>query len=132
MTPAHTFAAWLGPAMRRANLDIDTQQGGGRVALANACQVSRSTVSRWLEGQSMPSPEYFEAIAEALNVPVVDMLVGASIISASSLRELQQPDSPANAPSVEEVAAEWGILPEDRELFFAVAEQLRKRARPTA
>jgi len=130
MTPSQQFAAWLGPAMRRADLDIDKQQGGGRVTLANACGVSRSTVSRWLEGQSMPSPEYFEAIAAALNVPVVDMLVGAGIISADSLNKLQRPGAPTGTPSVEEVAAEWGILPEDRELFFAVAEQLRKRARP--
>lgn len=130
MTPAQKFAAWLGPAMRRAGLDIDRQQGGGRAKLADACGVSRSTVGRWLDGQTIPSPEYFEAIATTLNTPVTDMLVGAGILSAESLKQIKGPQ-PAQPPSVEEVAADWGIRPEDRELFFTVAEQLRKRAAPT-
>lgn len=129
MTPAQKFAAWLGPAMRRAGLDIDRQQGGGRAKLADACGVSRSTVGRWLDGQTIPSPEYFELIAATLNTPVTDLLVGAGIISAGSLKQVKGPLA-APPPSPEEVAAEWRLRPEDRELFFGVAEQLRKRAMP--
>lgn len=130
MTPAQKFAAWLGPAMRRAGLDIDRQQGGGRAKLADACGVSRSTVGRWLDGQTTPGPEHFEAIARTLDTPVTDLLVGTGIISAESLAPLGSPP-PDQPPSIEEVAAKWQIRPEDREFFFSVAEQFRKRATPT-
>lgn len=124
MTPAQKFAAWLGPAMRRAGLDIDTQQGGGRLALANALDVSRSTVSRWLEGTSMPSPEYYEPLAKALDVRATDMLVGAGIISPMDLGHAAPQEL-----TVEEIAARWEISPEDLPILTSVVDELRKRSR---
>jgi transcriptional regulator with XRE-family HTH domain len=113
--------------MRRADLDIDKQQGGGRAALAAACGVSRSTVGRWLDGQSSPNPEHFEVIAAALGIPVIQLLVGAGIIST-------YPSSPPNLVeeqpiTPEEAATRLGILPDDRELFLTFVDQLQKRAR---
>jgi transcriptional regulator with XRE-family HTH domain len=127
MTPAERFAAWLGPAMRRADLDIDKPQGGGRVALATALNVSRSTVGRWLDGKAVPSPEYFEPIAEALGIPVVDLLIGAGIVSPESLDLMKNPPSPV--PTAEEAAIALGINPDDQELFLSFVEQLQRRAK---
>ncbi|MEU8920343.1 helix-turn-helix transcriptional regulator [Kitasatospora sp. NPDC048545] len=124
-TPAQRFASWLKPAMRRAGMDVDKQQGGGRAALADACQVSRSTVGRWLDGQSIPGSEHFEAIAAALGVPVMDLLLGTGIISAESL---QTPQSATRHFSPEEAAEELGIRADDREFFLTFVEQLQKRA----
>jgi transcriptional regulator with XRE-family HTH domain len=123
MTPAERFAAWLGPAMRRAGLDIDKPQGGGRAVLATACNVSRSTVTRWLEGRSMPGPDQFQPIAEALNVPVIEMLIGSGVIAPESVGEPR-----TTYPTPEEAAEELGISPDDRELFVGFVRQLQKRA----
>lgn len=112
--------------MRKAGLDIDKQQGGGRVTLAKACDVSRSTVTRWLEGRSMPGPEHFETIAEAVGVPVVELLTGAGIVSAESLDLVK--NRPATLPTPEEAAVALGIRPDDRELFLNFVSQLQKRA----
>jgi transcriptional regulator with XRE-family HTH domain len=128
MTAAEQFAAWLAAAMRRADLDIDKPQGGGRAALAAACDVSRSTVSRWLDGKAIPSPEYFQPIADAVGVSVAELLIGAGIIPADSLGQLKQP---RQVYSPEEAAVALGISPDDQELFSNFVQQLQKRARRT-
>jgi transcriptional regulator with XRE-family HTH domain len=127
MTLAQQFADWLADAMRRAQLDIDRQQGGGRVALANKLGVSRSTVSRWLDGKALPSPEYFQPIADAVGVPVAELLIGAGIVSAESLNLGRNDTVAMKRP--EEVADDWELLPKDRPLFFVMARELMKRAR---
>ena len=92
MTKHEKYAAWLAGAMRAAGLDIDRQRGGGRKALAIAIGVAPSTVGRWLDGLSSPSPELFEPIADAVGVDVGVMLVESGIISAESLPQLARPD----------------------------------------
>jgi len=92
MTITEQYAAWLASAMRTAKLDIDSQRGGGRMALAKAVGVSPSTVARWLDAKSTPSPEYFEPIADAVGVEVGVMLVESGIISAESLPQTGRSD----------------------------------------
>jgi hypothetical protein len=109
--------------MRRAGLDIDKPQGGGRAVLATACNVSRSTVTRWLDGRSMPGPDQLEIIAKALGIPVMDLLVGAGIVSAESMG---MPST--GVLTVEEAAAALGIAQDDMEFFTGFVAQLQKRA----
>ncbi|WP_354643955.1 helix-turn-helix domain-containing protein [Kitasatospora camelliae] len=103
MTISEQYAAWLANAMRSAGLDIDRQRGGGRKALAEAIGVSGSTVARWLDAKAVPSPEYFEPIADTVGVPVVNMLIESGIISAESVTPQthtgvrSQPITPAQA-----------------------------------
>ncbi|OKI16602.1 helix-turn-helix transcriptional regulator [Streptomyces sp. CB03911] len=122
MTPAERFAAWLKPAMRNAGLDVDRQQGGGRAALAKACDVSRSTVGRWLDGQSLPAASHFKPIADTLNLPVADVLVAGGIISQDDL------DAPPVTLNTEEsiaaLAVRWGIPEENMPMFRASVEAL--------
>lgn len=92
MTIAEQFAAWLAQAMRAAGLDIDRQRGGGRTALAQAIGTSTTSVGRWLDGKAVPSPEFFEPIADAVGVDVGIMLVESGIISAESLPQLGRSD----------------------------------------
>lgn len=127
MTAAERFGRWLSNAMRQADLDIDSQRGGGRSILADACGVSRSTASRWIEGASMPGPEHFKMIAKTVGVRTVDLLVGTGIMSAEDFPEGELP--PASNLSVEEVADAWGIRPEDHELLRIMVEGLKKRGR---
>lgn len=129
MTPAEQFAAWLKQAMRGAGYDIDSQRGGGRNELAARMNIAKSTVTRWLSGEVLPAAEYFPALAEALDVSVIDALVGAGIISRASAAALQRDPVKILPVTPEQAADALGITaPMDRELFLAMAENLRKRA----
>lgn len=130
MTPSQQFAAWLAPAMRRAGLDIDAQRGGGRTILADRLGVSASSIKRWLDGESMPTPDKFEAIATALNYPVIEMLVEIGVLSAKAVTPTPttgvdfQPTTPSRA------ADELGITdPGDRALFLALVDRLNQGPR---
>lgn len=123
MTSAEQFATWLKQAMRRAGYDIDAQRGGGRQALAEKMNISKSTVTRWLSGDVLPAAEYFEPLAEALDVKVVDLLIGAGIVALRDLSASKRPTTP------EEAAAELGITdPADVAAFVAIAERLSSRS----
>lgn len=127
-TLAERYGAWLATAMRNAGLDIDRQRGGGRKALADTLGVSASTVGRWLNGETVPSPELFESIADALGVPVRDMLVETGIISAKALTKNHRTEV-ASAPITPTQAADaLGITdPAERAEFIQMLEARARR-----
>ncbi|MGA5820852.1 helix-turn-helix domain-containing protein [Kitasatospora sp. NPDC094028] len=110
MTAAQDFSAWLTQAMRAAGLDIDSQRGGGRATLADACDVSRSTAGRWLDGSSIPSPEHFKSIAHTVGVSVIDLLVGTGIMDQA---DVGTPTRSPEADLAAELGRRWGV-PHDR------------------
>lgn len=127
MTLSEQYAAWLAGAMRAAGLDIDRQRGGGRKALADAVGASPSSVTRWLDGKAVPSPEYFEPIANAVGVPVITMLVESGIISAESLTQLQRSDVRSQPTTPEQAADDLDIHnPDER---AALARDMASRTR---
>lgn len=116
------FRQWLATAMRNAGYDIDKQRGGGRAELADRLGVSRSTITRWLEGGSLPGLEFIEPLAAALNVPVTDVLIGAGILSIKQLHPLDRPE-----PSPEEAFSALGITdPGDMAVVRAMIERMRE------
>lgn len=123
-TPAKQFGDWLLTAMRRAGLDVDSQMGGGRAAFAESVGVARSTVKRWLDGTTLPEPTKFEAIAETVGVPVIQMLVETGIISERSVGI-----EPRAEITPEQAAESLGITdPADMAAFLALAERLSNRS----
>lgn len=130
MTIAEQYSAWLKTAMRAAKLDIDSQLGGGRTALAEVVGVSKSTVKRWLEGTSVPSPEHFEAIADTVGVPVVEMLIESGIISAESVTP-ERKSGVRFQPTPSQVADELGLTdPVERARFMRdLADRNRRHLR---
>src|SRR4051812_43920074 len=90
-TRVERFGAYFSDALRAAGYDIDSLRGGARVAIAKRIGVSKSTVSRWIDGDAMPSPEYFEALADLLGVRAREFLVDSGIISAESLTNMNDP-----------------------------------------
>ncbi|NUP24149.1 MAG: helix-turn-helix transcriptional regulator [Streptomyces sp.] len=127
MTPEPTLAerygAWLATAMRNAGLDIDRQRGGGRTQLANALNVSQSTVARWLDGKVVPSPELFEAIADAVGVPVRDMLVETGIISAKALTKNDRSEVASSPITPTQAADALGVTdPAERAEIIQILE----------
>jgi transcriptional regulator with XRE-family HTH domain len=119
--PAERFAAWLRTAMPRAGLELEGQMAGGRATLADAVGVSRSTVKRWLDGDTLPEPTKFEAIANRLGVPVVEMLVETGIISIEAAGLKPKPKL-----TPQDAARALGVTdPDDIRMVVAMAERLR-------
>jgi transcriptional regulator with XRE-family HTH domain len=116
------LAAYVLQAARRAGYDMDSPRGGGKAKLAHDAGMSATTLSRLLGGTRMPDARYFEPLAAALKVPVTELLVEAGIVSRVQL------GAPAGPATPEEVADSWGLRNEDRDLFFSMVDQLRKRA----
>lgn len=127
MTISEKYAAWLAGAMRAAGLDIDRQRGGGRNALAKAIGASPTSVARWLEGKAVPSPDYFEPIADAVGVSVVKMLTESGIISAESVT-LEHQSGVGFQPTPAQAADDLGITdPVERARFMRELAQRNRR-----
>lgn len=128
MTLNEQFAGWLADTMRAAGLEIDRQRGGGRMTLATAVGVSPSTVARWLDAKSLPSPEYYESLADALGVPAGEMLVKTGILSAESLQHTQRSGVRSQPITAEQLADELCIHdPADRAEFIRELQALTAR-----
>ena len=99
------FAAYVREAARRAGYDIDSPRGGGRAALARDTSMSPSSVGRLLAGKAMPDPAYLQPLAQALRVPLPELLVLSGLVSRDVFTEQQHPP---RALSPREAAADLG------------------------
>ncbi|MEV8477839.1 helix-turn-helix transcriptional regulator [Streptomyces sp. NPDC051173] len=122
-TRAEKFAALVAPAARRAGYT-----GRGATArLARDSGLPESTISRMLLGQRIPDPKSFEPLAKTLGMPVADLLVGAEIVSASTLHQIATTPVRSQPISPEEAADELGITnPVNREIFYGTIERLKR------
>lgn len=119
------LAAYVLEAARRAGYDMDSPRGGGKTKLANDSGMSLTTLSRLLSGDRMPDPKYFEALAKALQVPVLELLVEANIISADAIADRAVPPKPMTD---DEIIAKLGVTdPDDKAMVLAMVERLRDR-----
>lgn len=131
MTPSEEFAAWLDPHMRAAGYDLE-RLSGGRAAFAEAVGVSGATVTRWLQGKSMPDPDKFEPIAKALNVDPIDMLKEIGVLSAKRVTLGHETAVRSRPIAPSQAAAELGIDdPYERDMFIRFVGTLG-RTKPTA
>ena len=80
---AKRFGALVAQAVAaNPKLEIDLTPGaGGRAKLAELTGMSRSSVSRMLEGRTLPLPHQFEAIAKVIGADVRDLLITSGVIS---------------------------------------------------
>ncbi|MGK5731404.1 helix-turn-helix domain-containing protein [Streptomyces sp. URMC 124] len=103
--------------------------GRGAVArLARDSGLPETTISRMLSGERIPDPRSFEALAAALRIPIGELLVGAEIVSASTLHQIATPRVRSQPITIDEAADELGIKDAlDRELFAGMVERLRRR-----
>jgi transcriptional regulator with XRE-family HTH domain len=126
----HDFAVYIAAAARAAGYDIDAVRGGGKAALARDTGMPPSSVTRMLKGETLPDPQFYEALAHAVHVPVRELLVRAGILS-SALTDTTESPRVASAPTTPEDAADQlGITdPVDREMFLAMIDRLRRSPR---
>ncbi|MET8481309.1 helix-turn-helix transcriptional regulator [Streptomyces clavifer] len=78
------FAEYIRAAVTSAGYDIDSPRGGGKKALAKATGMSQTSVGRMLAGQTLPDPNVLERLAEAVRVPLSELLVRSGVISRKS------------------------------------------------
>ncbi|MFH8403765.1 helix-turn-helix domain-containing protein [Streptomyces sp. NPDC018019] len=116
-----TFATWL-----REQLD---QRGyterGGQKRFATDSGISPATVSRLLRADGIPDLKTLTLLAEAVRVPLGELLVRAAIAKPEDLAAAARPISP-DPITPQQAAAELGITdPQSVAAFEAMVSALR-------
>lgn len=107
MSRQYAFAELVTHHAIARGYDLRGTRSGGKKQLAEDTGLSPATVSRILNGQVMPSAYSLEPLADAIGVPVTQLLEAAGYASPGSLTgRVPQPTRP---PTVREVAARLGI-----------------------
>ncbi|MGE9695950.1 helix-turn-helix domain-containing protein [Streptomyces sp. CH6] len=122
---AEEFATWLRARLDERGYDL-RPRGGGQSRFATDAGIGHGTVSRLLRGQAAPETRVLQLIAEALRVPLAEVLIAAGVITHDQLAAVQtRPPRPAPL-TPEEAADELGIRdPQSRALFVSMTETLR-------
>ncbi|MEU6441384.1 helix-turn-helix transcriptional regulator [Streptomyces sp. NPDC047046] len=119
------FAEWLRARLDERGYDL-RPRGGGQSRFATDAGIGHGTVSRLLRGQAAPETRVLQLIADALRVPLAEVLVAAGVITHEQLAAVQT-RPPRPAPLTPEGAAdELGIHdPQSRALFVSMTQTLR-------
>ncbi|MEH0445462.1 helix-turn-helix transcriptional regulator [Streptomyces sp. B21-102] len=128
-TRAQQFGEYVAAAARAAGYDIDSPRGGGKKAIGERAGMSHASVSRMLAGQTVPDPVYFERLAEALGVPLMELLVRSGVVSQNARRAAVAQGAVLDTPLTAETAARLlGIRSPDRvQMFTAMTKTLAEQ-----
>jgi transcriptional regulator with XRE-family HTH domain len=131
-TVRRRFGRLVADAARQSGkYDIDGQ--GGKAKLARDTGLSESAVGRMLRGETLPDPRRFESIAQAVGVPVRQLLIEAEIVSVESLsQEPHTGQSQVGSRSItpDEAADAFGLTdPVAREMLYAAIERQRRMSK---
>jgi hypothetical protein len=127
-SPAERFGMFVADAARKAGYDIDSQRGGGRVALARDTGMSASSVGRMLAGQTLPTPRYFEPLAAAVRVPLRTLLIESGVVSEDAITAAATAVSSTGPLTAEQAASRLGItIPANVQLFVAMVENMQRQ-----
>ncbi|MGW2692390.1 helix-turn-helix domain-containing protein [Streptomyces sp. NPDC001296] len=131
MTTAEQFAELVIAHATKAGYDLSSPRSGGKTQLAADTGLSLSTISRTINGQTVPDAYSLQALADAIHVPVTQLLEAAGIASPGSLTG-NQPPAPT-ALTVKQAAAGLGITkPLNVKLLEAITATLLADQEATA
>ncbi|MFJ2882373.1 MULTISPECIES: helix-turn-helix domain-containing protein [unclassified Streptomyces] len=105
---AASFGAFLTEAAMHAGFDV-RPRAGGRKELAEVTGISRSAISRTLEGKTLPLPSQMQALAKAVGVDLRTMLEKGNVISGESWTEPPERHVASASLTPEDAADAWGI-----------------------
>ncbi|MFD4996128.1 helix-turn-helix domain-containing protein [Streptomyces buecherae] len=121
-----TFGEWLRDRLIARGYDLGPR-GGGRSRFAEHAGISPPTVGRLLRGDHAAADmRVLAAVADALDVPFVDVLTHARVLTADDVEAIRRhaPAPPTLTP--EQAADGLGIVdPEPRRVFLATVAALR-------
>ncbi|MFF2922760.1 helix-turn-helix domain-containing protein [Streptomyces celluloflavus] len=116
-----TFAAWL----RDQLLTRGYPEHGGQRKFAKDSGISPATVSRLLRADGLPDLRTLHLLAEALGVPLGEILVRAGVATPEQLAAAARPISP-DPITPKQAAAELGITdPQSVQAFETMVGALR-------
>lgn len=133
------FARWFNEIARAEGYRLDGLRPGGKSQLAAAIGVGKTTITRWLDGDSEPKPEHYEAIARAVGVQMREFVAESGLFSDEDLTEANtsevrfRPTTPTQA--VGRLVDDLGIDDPDDEAFIKAAVDgalRRQRAKEAA
>ncbi|KAA6215119.1 XRE family transcriptional regulator [Streptomyces albofaciens JCM 4342] len=126
-TSPEQFAAWLRKQLERRGYDL-RPRGGGQTRFIKDSGLSAGTVSRMLSGQTTTETRTLQQLADALDLPLGEVLVAAGILSAGELENVRSPQPRHTPMTPEQAADELGIVdPHKRELFINMTETLQRQ-----
>ena len=130
---AAAFATWLHEQLTRRGYDLSGPRSGGKSAFASASGISPSTVGRLLRGDYISDTRVLAMLAQALRVPLGEILVRAGVLDEGELRAVQNPETGARRITAEQAADELGITDDtSRRLFLSMTETLQRQPPPDA
>lgn len=107
MTTPQAFAEFVTHHAIKAGYDLSGPRSGGKKNLANDTGLSLSTVSRMINGRTMPDAYSLQPLAKAIDVPVEHLLEAAGIVSPGALTGDEPPPTQPLTPR--QAAARLGI-----------------------
>lgn len=84
---AKKFARWFNEIARAQGFRLDGQRPGGKSQLADQIGVGKSTITRWLDGDTEPKPEHYEAIARTVGVRMDEFVAESGLFSVEDPTE---------------------------------------------
>ena len=123
VTQAEQFGAYVRNAARQAGYNLDGPRSGGMTQLAKDSGVSQAAASRMLSGQVIPEAKNLEPLARALNVPVLDILTRAGIVSDTVKAAVHHVELTERG-----ALAFLGVTdPADQDVVLAIIDRLKSR-----
>lgn len=124
------FAKWLRDQLTSRNYDLGPR-GGGQGKFAKDSKISGATVSRMLGGHGATDTRVLALLAEALHLPLSDVLVRAGILDEDELKAVRQPELGARRITPEQAATELGIEDDQaRRVFISMTQTLQRQPPP--
>ncbi|MFF9197292.1 helix-turn-helix domain-containing protein [Streptomyces sp. NPDC014779] len=126
----HAFAAWVKQQITARGYDVSGLRSGGRTRFAEDSGISPASVGRLINSGDVKDIKVLSLLAEALRVPLGEVLVRAGILAEEELRAVQNPPPTPHPMTPDEAADALGIDDDlDRELFRNTVDALRRRRR---
>jgi transcriptional regulator with XRE-family HTH domain len=124
------FAQWLRQQLESRGFDLG-MRGGGQSRFAEESGIGRATISRILSGQGATDTAVLARLADALHIPLGEVLVRAGILNPSELSAVNQPPAGGRRITPDQAADELGITdPHQRRLFLAMTQTLQRNPPP--
>jgi transcriptional regulator with XRE-family HTH domain len=125
-----TFADWVKEQITARGYDVSGLRSGGRTRFAEDSGISPASVGRLINNGDVKDIKVLGLLADALRVPLGEVLVRAGILAESELRAVQNPPPTPHPMTPDEAADALGIDDDlDRELFRNTVDTLRRRRR---
>lgn len=123
------FGDWLREHLRRRGYDLSVR--GSHTRFAEASGIAPATLTRILANKGTVDVPTLKLLADALGLPLGELLIQAGVATADDLRRVSEGAPPGEPPFTPDRAAEeLGIVdPVKRRLFTAMTKELQREDR---